>query len=354
MKRFIGFAGFACALLLVPSLVLAQPKTPEEWYKEGENQYNLGNFDAAVKAFKEGFALEPVESKKAAYLFNVAQSYRQAKDCSNAQFFYKRFLSLKDADTTKPLAPQVRKDVEDRIKELEECARQQEAIKNKPPDNIKPDGPDTTQPVVPKPDGTKPIATKPDGGEEEEGIEKNVEVGGPKLVSARLVFGGSKVSMGDISVPLQATVGVIGGYPIPINEKLTLEAGIAFGYTPVKWDAMETTGKSGTASLTALMANAGLMYEVAPKMAIRGDLGLGMLFFGGTSESPFTDGQKTDGGALAMFHVRIGASFDYAITPNIVATVPLAFSFSPKKDGLSEKMSNITSFDFMVGIGYRM
>ena len=145
--------------------------------------------------------------------------------------------------------------------------------------------------------------------------------------------------------------GVIGGYPIPVNEKMTIEAGLGLRFTRIAWDAMGTTGKSGNATLTAVMANAGLTYDVAPKMAVRGDLGLGMLFFGGASESPFTEGNMTEGGALAVFHVRLGAAFDYALTKNIVATAPLAFSFSPAKDGMA---SSIVAFDFMVGIGYRM
>src|SRR5437870_2861996 len=123
-----------CASVLLPALALAQPKTPDDWYKEGENKYNLGDFQGAVDAFKKGFELEPSESKKAAYLFNVAQAYRMAKDCYNAQFFYKRYLALKEGDTKKPLKEEKRKEIEDRIKELDECARQQEAIKNKPPD----------------------------------------------------------------------------------------------------------------------------------------------------------------------------------------------------------------------------
>src|ERR1051325_210968 len=100
------------AILLVPALAWAQPRTADEWYKEGENQYNLGNFDKAVDAFKQGFSLETNESKKAAYLFNVAQAYRQANDCKNAQFFYRRYLALKENDTVKPLAPSVRRQVD--------------------------------------------------------------------------------------------------------------------------------------------------------------------------------------------------------------------------------------------------
>lgn len=355
MKKQLGIL---CGLVLAVPLAFAQPaKTPEQWFAEGSDKYNLGDFEGAVKAFKEGFTAEPVERKKAAYLYNIAQSYRQMKDCSNAQFFYKRFLALKDQDTVKPLSAQERKDVDDRIVELEACAREQEAIKARQPEGItKPDG--EVKPDPNKPDPNKPVVgvvTPPAGGEGEgegEGdLHGGVEAGPPKLLSARLAFGGSKISVGDVSVPLQATAAVIGGYPIPVNEKMTIEAGLAVGFTRVKWDAMETTGKTGTASMTAVMANAGLTYEVAPKMAIRGDLGLGMLFFGNISESPFTERAMTEGGALAMFHARAGASFDYAVTPNVLVTAPLAFGFSPAKSGLS---GAVVSFDFMVGVGYRM
>ena len=53
-----------CALLLAPTLALAQPKSADDWYKEGETQYNLGNFDKAAEAFKQGFSLETIDSKK--------------------------------------------------------------------------------------------------------------------------------------------------------------------------------------------------------------------------------------------------------------------------------------------------
>lgn len=343
-----------CAAALIPTIAFAQQKTAEQWYADGANEYNLGNFEAAVKAFKEAFTTEPVERKKAVYLYNIAESYRQMKDCSNAQFSYKRFLAMKETDTVKPITPQLRKEVEDRIRELEACAKEQEAIKNRPPTNgiSKPDGneppPETKPPETKLPEVAKADPTSEE--EEEVGVRATME-GQPKVLSARLAFGGSKISVGDVSVPLQATAAVIGGYPIAINEKMTVEVGIGLGFTRVKWDAMETTGKTGTASMTAVMANAGLGYEVAPKMSVRGDLGLGMLFFGNVSQSPFTERAETEGGALAMFHVRAGASFDYAITPNVLATVPLAVGFSPAKSGLS---GAIVSFDFMVGVGYRM
>ena len=131
MKRTISVM---CAALLVPALALAQAKTADEYYKEGETAYNLGNFAAAVEAFKKGYEAEPDEARKAAYLYNIGQAYRQAKDCGNAQFFYKRYLALKDTDQKKPLRADRRAQIEDIIKELEQCAKQQEAIRNAPPD----------------------------------------------------------------------------------------------------------------------------------------------------------------------------------------------------------------------------
>jgi hypothetical protein len=111
---------------------------------------------------------------------------------------------------------------------------------------------------------------------------------------------------------------------------------------------------SRTAELYGLVANAGVTYEVAPKIGVRGDLGLGALLFDGVSDSQFTGGAPTSG-ALTMFHIRVGISGEYAVTPNIMVTAPsFAFSYSPPKEGLAPDIKSITSFDFMLGIGYRM
>jgi hypothetical protein len=369
------------AILLVPALAWAQPRTADEWYKEGENQYNLGNFDKAVDAFKQGFSLETNESKKAAYLFNVAQSYRQANDCKNAQFFYKRFLSLKDNDTVKPLSAKTRKDVEERIAELDVCVQQAASISKKPPNNnLPPSGDDSEK--TPPPDGDKDKDTRKDrkdtrkdrkdrkdvasrkhrgegdGEEDDDGsVTRPAQFAAPHVISARLTGGGTKVNTGSITVPVQATFALLGGYPIPVNSQLTIDVGGAFTFTPVPYTAAAMGGAmpaSKTAQLIALMADAGATYEVIPKLGLRGDVGIGALFFANVSESPFTGNAPTSG-ALTMFHLRAAVSADYAVTPNVVVTAtPFAFSFSPPKDGLVKDISAITSIDFMVGIGYRM
>lgn len=350
---------FAVLWLLIPALAWAAPKTAEDWYKEGETQYSLQNFDKAVEAFKKGFELETSDSKKTAYLYNIAQAYRQANDCKNAYFYYKRFLALV-ADTGKSLSPTTRKQVEDRIKELEECAQQAAQISKRPPDsNLSPDGDGSDKGHPPgetsrqEPPG-KQVATgrkppEPDSDQDDTSVTQPATGGQPRMISARLIGGISKVSAGSISVPVQATGGFVGGYPIPINPRLTVEAGAAFTFTPTPY---QSGSMNKTGSLVGLMANGAATYEVMPRLGIRGDLGLGALVFGGIDQSPFTNGAPTTG-ALAMFHVRAAVSADYAVTPNVVLTaMPGAFTYSPAAQGLVGGGA-VWSYDLMVGVGYR-
>jgi hypothetical protein len=343
------------AALLVPALAWAQPRSADDWYKEGETQFNLGNFDKAIEAFKAGFSLETSESKKAAYLYNVAQSYRQANDCKNALFFYKRFLALKNNDTAKPLAAKTRKDVEDRITELESCVQQAASISKKPPNNNIPPGgegdvkPPPTDDTHKAPPTDVAAAHKDPGGEDDGGsVTKPMPSGHPHVISLRATGGATKVNTGKIEVSVQPTFALTAGYPIAINDKLTIEAGAGFTFTPVP------SGNDGTAQLYSVLANGAVTYEVMPKLGIRGDVGLGALFFAGVSGSPYTMGAETSG-ALTMFHLRAALSVDYAFTPNFIGTVmPIGFTYSPPKDGLDPDIKSITSLDFMLGVGYRM
>ena len=116
------------------------------------------------------------------------------------------------------------------------------------------------------------------------------------------------------------------------------------------------TGDSQTATMTTVLANGAATYTVAPKIALRGDLGIGVLMFGGLDMgNPFTEAAAGTSGSLAMLAVRVAASVDYAITPNVVATAtPLSFSYSPAKEGLRSDVSTIMRLEFLLGVGYRM
>ena len=353
-------------LLFASRIAAADPTTADGWYTEGSTQYTLGNFDKAVTAFKKGFELETDDSKKPAYLYNIAQAYRQANDCKNAVFFYKRFLALKDNDTVKPLSADRRTEVEGRIKDGEDCIKSQDALRTKPPDTtIKPGDDDKSH----KPDATRPaeptrvaahddtggsVTAKPPPGETPGLVA--AAPGTPHLISLRLVGGGTKVSAGNLEFPVLGTGALIGGYPLAFGDKLTLELGAAFTFTQVGFDNMQS-GATESAKMFDVLANAGARYAVAPKIGVRGDLGLGVLVFSGLDNAgnPFTAGAQGTTGALSMFRVRAAASVDYLITENLAATLtPIAFGYSPAKAGLRDDITSITSIDFMLGLGYRM
>jgi hypothetical protein len=90
---------------------------------------------------------------------------------------------------------------------------------------------------------------------------------------------------------------------------------------------------------------------------LRGDLGIGANVFGGISDmgNPFTQNGAATTGALGMLAVRVGVAADYMVTPNVLITVaPIAFTYSPAKDGLRSDIKSLTRLDFMLGVGYRM
>src|SRR5437016_9916281 len=123
-----GIAAFAFAGSA--TLAHADQAKAKQLYDDGEKAYNLGQFDKAIQLFTNAYEEWP----EPAFLFNIAQAYRQAGDCKQALFFYKRFLSLKENDTKKPIKPEVKKDVEGRIAELEDCVKRD--LANKPPDSL--------------------------------------------------------------------------------------------------------------------------------------------------------------------------------------------------------------------------
>jgi tetratricopeptide (TPR) repeat protein len=58
-------------------------------YQEGQRRYLDEDYAAAAAQFEAAYRLDP----DPAYLFNIAQAYRLAKDCPKALAFYKQFLA---------------------------------------------------------------------------------------------------------------------------------------------------------------------------------------------------------------------------------------------------------------------
>ena len=344
---------------------LADMAAAREKFSAGERAYNLGEFDKAVALFKEAYEAEP----DPAFLFNIAQSYRQAGDCKEAVFFYKRYLALKQNDTKKPLRPEVKAEVEKRIVELEECMRRE--LASRPPDTLDSGGsgttttnPNTTNAAgTQNPNGTTTTTTAQlgeqtdegeDEDEDEEDEEEPTESSAPSMIAARVNAGAGKLTAGDLNPPIQFAGAIIGGYPLTLNPKLQLELGAALSFTPVPYTT--TMDEKGSGAMIGVLANAAPSYTIIPKLAARLDVGIGALVFSGLGKegNPFTNMGAPASGALSAFHARVAASMDYAVTPNLVVTVtPLAFAYSPAPSGFDESISSLTTLSFLAGVGYR-
>jgi hypothetical protein len=377
MARIRFIAAAASALALVSAPAIAQPaKTAEQWYKEGDDQYNLGNFTGAVEAFKKAFETENDTGKKPAYLYNIAQAYRLAKDCKNSLFFYKRFLALRGNDTVKPLKPTVKAEVEGRITELEACVKSQDDAAGRQPDTtIKPDGtkPDGTKPDITKPDGTKPDGTKPDGtkpdgtkpdgtkpdgtkpdGDPDDDDDKIVPATAApsQLIAIRVGGGGGIPIIADTSSKFGPTAALTAGYILPITGPVSIEVGAGFSFSSISF---ATTGSAGdkSAQLFSAFGFGAVTKHFTPAIAVRGELGLGLQLFAGLrAGNPFTFGALDTSGALSMFVARGGIAVDYSVTPKIaIWLAPATFSFSPTSTkNFRAEVKAINRLDFLLGV----
>jgi hypothetical protein len=86
----------------------------ESLFSEARKHYDLREYAEAIDAFKKAYALVPEPD----FLFDIAQSYRQLRDCDNAVSFYRNYLRVKPDADNRELA-------EKRATEMDECAAEQ-------------------------------------------------------------------------------------------------------------------------------------------------------------------------------------------------------------------------------------
>lgn len=139
----------------------------KESYTEGKRHYDLGEYDAALAAFKKAY----LNYEEPVFLFNIAQCYRQMGDRQSAVRSYRVFLQ------NWPKAPN-RARVEEIIAELEAAIAQDAAAKSAPPKETmeprppvkpevaatepKPATPPVEKPAEPKATTTPPVEKPPE------------------------------------------------------------------------------------------------------------------------------------------------------------------------------------------------
>jgi Tetratricopeptide repeat len=351
---FAGLAGLiAAVILLCPGATHAQP-TPSDQsdlglvYKKGKTAYDLGNFEEAIKYFKQAYAMQPHE----AYLYNIAQAYRQAGDCRNALFFYKRYVAV---GGEKARHHEV---VQRRIKELTSSCKVIDDMKNKPPlESLEPGRGENAggeQSGTGGSDATGATGATGTGGTVTGSA--NVDTGpSDPVLAASLELGGALLSMGELEISgAHFSLGVGAGYPLSFG-KLGITLGGLFTYIPVPW-TNEAMGASGTSALIGVLGNVGARYAVTDQIAVRVELGVGALILSGLSRgSVFLPDDTMATGALGMFNLRTGIGAEYLLTENLVLSVsPFVFSYSPAKEGLRAEVDKFVRFDFIAGLGYRL
>ncbi|HWO25545.1 MAG TPA: hypothetical protein VNO30_42690 [Kofleriaceae bacterium] len=325
----------------------------QDFFAKGNTAYNLGNFDEAADLFSKAYQAWPQPE----FLYNIAQSYRLGGNCKQALHFYKRFRSLAS------LGQKKKDEVEKFISELTECVAKADRSADAQPDTIvKPEPmspgpatattpPETAAPMATAaPNGTKKHATalEPEDDEgEDDAVTKVQPSAGPHLVVARLTGGVALIGIGDLDIPVQPVVGIIGGYPLRLAPVI-LELGAALSYAPLPYTVMDAQ-KRGT--LLGVRATAVVSYPIMPRLSVRGELGLGIASLSGL-EAGNPISTDYEAGSFLLPSLRFGVAVDYELAPNIAVTVsPLSLSFSPGADGMYG--GSLREIDAVIGIGYR-
>jgi tetratricopeptide (TPR) repeat protein len=125
----------------------ARDAEAKEHYEAGTAAFNLGNWARAIDEYKAAYTLKP----EAVLLYDIAQSYRLNNDLPNAIFFYKSYLRNQPNATN-------RREIDDRIRKLEQQMKQQQQVTSQPPNTPVPMGAQPPKEAAHEPAPPPPVA----------------------------------------------------------------------------------------------------------------------------------------------------------------------------------------------------
>lgn len=98
----IGAAPIFAALTLVAAVspAAAADRPGRALFEQAETKFNLGRFDEALADYQAAYEVEPLP----AFLFNIAQCYRNMGNYERAQFFFHRYVALDPRSPNRPAA----------------------------------------------------------------------------------------------------------------------------------------------------------------------------------------------------------------------------------------------------------
>jgi tetratricopeptide (TPR) repeat protein len=312
------------AILLTARSAAADKEKALEHFDRGNTAYTLGRFEEAIEHFERAYE----EHAAPAFIFNIAQAYRQLRDCPKAIFLYRRFLDLS------PDAPE-REEVLGFIDDLGRAC---------------PAPPPSPPPPSPPPPSPPPTAPPPPLPEPPPKVEIVVDRYDP-VFSATLEAGAAHVSFGRLTSAVVFRARLSAALPIRIGE-LWLEPGVSFEISPSPYDS----AGQGTAILSDLIGNLTVAYGLVDRLRLRVEVGAGALIVSGLDEgNPFTIGGAPTSGPLSMFSFRAAIGADVSLTERFLLSItPLAFGVSPPKSGLRDEVDRIQRFAFVAGLSVRL
>jgi tetratricopeptide (TPR) repeat protein len=144
-RRFVG-AVIIASTLAIASAARADSSTDEARakFQQAEKAFNLGKFNEALAGYQDAYEAKPLP----AFLFNIAQCYRNLANYERARFFYRRYLALE------PRSPN-RRLVEDLVVEMTRLMEKQRAATTATAPAVTP-APPAPEPAPPAAAATEP------------------------------------------------------------------------------------------------------------------------------------------------------------------------------------------------------
>ncbi len=336
--------------ILLPSLLLcfsvampdahADKDASKVHYAEAKKKYNLGEFDEAIELFKKAYS----EHAAPAYLYNIAQAYRQSGNCPKALFFYERFLAEKPGLSQEGA---IRGYVEALRKECPDDGSNVGAL-NEVDDPVAKPAPSAKSEPSKQPH-VADSAPEPKGDAEPTRVSKVAAVPREPLVRLGVEGGLAMVDMGDVITPATPELAVAANY-IHALGSVELRAGARVALQNMPYEAMDGTANM---RLTHYQATLGAAYPLGDALRVGGDVAVGML---GISDlevgNPFSLGAAERAGDSA-FAFGLRAEVEYALASSIGLSGGLRYGTASVGENFAEDIASIGTLSVLGGARYR-
>lgn len=356
-------AAVAVLITIGAGPAMADKARSVEIYKKAAKSYKAGHFDRALELFLSAYDEHP----SPAYLYNIAQTYRELGNCEKALSYYDQFLEKSKRRAYRAV-------IERRAKKLRaECGDEVPA----PAMDAEPAA--STEPATADPQEGGVDTALTEAGGQESGLEASPAAGPTGPAGQNSGSAGAQVTLTHPEAPaaqagtfrgtglvLDAAAGVayhsMGEVVVPITPAMQVGGGYGFVAGPVTLVAggevtlvtMPYTSDAGdkTALFAEVMATGAARYGIGDKIAVGAEVGVGLWRWPGLKAgNPFSAaGEATD--AAMTVAGRGGVFGELALSSALAAriAVPVVVALAP--DAVAEALSPTTRIEVLVGLRY--